>query len=324
MIYTVTLNTALDRTIEVPHLTIGTVLQGRTICEQPAGKGVNLSRCLATLGVPSIVCGFVGAQEAHLFRLSFVGTKARVRLIPVGGRTRRDTTLIDPIAHTDTHIRESGYSLGRKDVAALRAELAAHAKPGDIVVFCGSLPPGLTPDTFASLLRHAKRLGCKVVVDTSDQALRVACRIHPYLIKPNRAELESLLPKDYQLGPQVEDIISAARVFIKEVENIAISLGKHGAILITPQAAYHATCPLPPVKVKSTVGCGDAFLAGLIAGLHASRSRTRCTLPIPASPIESLRLAVACGAACALTPVAGLIHLDDVARLLPLAQVRPV
>jgi 1-phosphofructokinase family hexose kinase len=312
LIYTVTLNTAVDRTIEVPGLRIGGVFSGRTICEQPAGKGVNVSRCLATLGVESIVGGFVGAGELKSFESSFSGAPVRVQLIGVPGRTRRDTTLIDPTANSDTHIRESGYAVGAEHVEALRADLSRTVRSGDMVVFCGSLPAGISAEEFAGLLRHAKGLGCKVALDTSGEGLRRGLSARPFLMKPNRVELEELTSGDPRRAPPtaLADVVERARPLLASVEMLMVSLGKDGAVLICPAGRWHAVCRLSPKEVKSTVGCGDASLAGLLAGLAQGRSAAEC-----------LRLGVACGSACALTPMAGLIHRNDVERLLSKTEI---
>ena len=102
-----------------------------------------------------------------------------------------------------------------------------------------------------------------------------------------------------------EDVIAAGRPLLDSVQMLAVSLGKDGATLISADGAWHALCHLPPAAVKSTVGCGDALLAGFLAGLEQRRP-----------PAECLRLGVACGSACALTPAAGLIYPADVEQLL--------
>ncbi len=309
MIHTVTLNTAVDRTIEVPNLQIGGVLTGRTIFEQPAGKGVNVSRCLATLGVPSRATGFVGQNESAWFAASLADSPAQPHFIPVPGRTRCDTTLLDPIAHTDTHIRESGYEVSDRHYDALCADLKANARPGDLVAFCGSLPPGITAPAFAALLRLARTLECRVAADASGEALRQALQTAPFFLKPNRDELRTLLPAAAPLDSP-RQVAAAARSLLDHIATLVVSLGKDGAVLISSAGAWHAQCPLPPAQVQSTVGCGDASVAGFLAGLERRLS-----------PAECLRLAVACGAACALTPAAGLIHRADVERLLPATQL---
>jgi len=320
VIYTVTLNTAVDRTIEVPGLKIAGVLSGRTICEQAAGKGVNISRCLATLEIESDAGGFVGMEEASAFASSFAGTRARTRFIAVPGRTRRDTTLLDPVAHTDTHIRESGYVVAPEHLDALRADLAAHTKPGDILVFCGSLPPGVTPEAFAALIKHMQGLGRRAAVDTSGDALRAALGCRPFLMKPNRSELETLMRAAAQEAPaspralvMLRDVVAAGRSLLGAVQTLLVSLGQEGAVLISSEGVWHGACRVAPADVKSTVGCGDALLAGYLAGVEQKRTIAEC-----------LRMGVACGSACALTPAAGLIYRADVERLLRETRVERI
>ena len=310
MIYTVTLNTAIDRTIEVPDFRIGGVCSGRTVCEQPAGKGVNVSRCLVTLRAESVVGGFVGTEEATYFASSFSGTIARSRLIAVPGHTRRDTTLIDPVAHTDTHIRESGYIVAPEHLERLRAELKSNLRPDDIVVFCGSPPPGISPGAFGDLLTYAHALGCKIAVDTSGEALLKSLAAHPFLMKPNRVELETLTTSSRHALDSVPAVVAAGRSLLNAVQMLVVSLGKDGAVLIARAGVWYVTCELAASEVQSTVGCGDALLAGFLAAIQQHRS-----------PAESLRLAVVCGSACALTPTAGLIHPADVERLLRKTQL---
>ncbi|MBL7224157.1 MAG: 1-phosphofructokinase, partial [Candidatus Brocadiae bacterium] len=117
LIVTVTLNTSVDRTVAVPGFAIGTHLKGTLVSCQPAGKGVNVSRGLAGLGVPSVVAGFVGQREATWFHDSFADLPATVALTPVDSSTRTCTTLLDPTSGTDTHVREAGPTVGPHHVA---------------------------------------------------------------------------------------------------------------------------------------------------------------------------------------------------------------
>jgi fructose-1-phosphate kinase PfkB-like protein len=123
-------------------------------------------------------------------------------------------------------------------------------------------------------------------------------------MKPNRAELKMLAPQ-LSSASSLKEVVTAGRSLLPAVQVLVVSLGKEGALLITSEGDWHALCPLPPESVRSTVGCGDALVAGFLAGIHQNR-------PLP----ECLRLGVACGSACALTVVAGLIHRPDVERLL--------
>jgi len=173
-IITVTLNTSVDRTLEVPRLAVGGHLKGRLLRLQPGGKGVNVSRCLAALGVPSIITGLVGSTELGLFRASFAGTPATVELVPIAQPTRTCTTLLDPELGTDTHIREQGPTVTPQEIAALGARLRTLASPDALVVFCGSLPPGMDNAHLTGLIATCRECGAQVAADLNGPQLAAA------------------------------------------------------------------------------------------------------------------------------------------------------
>jgi len=315
VIVTVTLNTSVDRTVEVPRFSIGGHLKGRLLRVQPAGKGVNVSRCLASLGVPSVVAGLVGARELPLFRASFKGTQAKVKLVPVAQPTRTNTTILDPELGTDTHIREAGPTVARREIAALRARLDGLASPDAVVVFCGSLPPGMTADDVAALVVACQAKGAQVAADLNGPQLGVAVAARPLLIKPNVEELGELLGRDLRQAPEGE-LLDAARSVADRVGSVLLTRGRQGAIAVRGRIAGNpqgeaAACTAEIPSPRNTVGCGDAFLAGYLAGLWRGLAADDC-----------LRQAVACGAAKALADAAGEIDPQQVAELAAKAVLR--
>ena len=307
LIQTITLNTALDRTLEIPGFAVGQVASASLIAEQPAGNGINVSRCLSAYGVDSVLTGFVGSLEVPLYHSSFRDTKAQPMLVPVSGRTRFDTTILDPKEGTETHIREKGFQIVDTDLMKLETVLDRMVDPDDIVAVCGSLPPGITPEQFARLIKQCIDKPARVVVDTSGQALKAAAGMQPYMIKPNVTELQDLV--DMELGEPLE-IAEAALSLTPGIEVVLVSLGKDGALLVKDGRAWHGVCPLDQEKVVNTVGCGDAMVAGFLAGLGKEQ-------PEP----EILALAVAFGTAAALSQTAGTICRDEVDDLLKQATV---
>jgi len=298
---TVTLNTSLDRTVEVPDFAIGGHLKGRAVRVQPAGKGVNVSRCLAALDVPSVVTGFVGAREEALFRDSFADSPATVAFIPVEDATRTNTTILDPERGTETHIRETGFHIRPEELEALRSRLAGLASPEALFAFCGSLPPGMTARDLAGLIELCKGWGARVAADLNGSELGAAVAHGASIIKPNVDEMGELLGQDLAEASESE-LVSLATDLLYRVDTILLTRGAEGALEIDSDGALGAS--VPAEGVRNTVGCGDAFLAGALAGLYRD---------LPAD--ERLRLAVACGAAAALADTAGRIDPDAVARL---------
>jgi len=308
VIVTVTLNTSVDRTIEVPRFAVGGHLKGRLVRVQPAGKGVNVTRCLGWLGVPSVVTGFVGARELALFRDSLADIPASVELVPVADATRSNTTILDPELSTDTHIREAGFQVREDEVESLRRKLGELTSPEAVVVFCGSLPPGVTADGLASLIAACKERGARVAADLNGPELCVAVAACPLLIKPNVEELGEVVGRDLAVASEGE-LLEAARGLCDRVRTVLLTRGREGAFAVRRQEAL--ACAVEVESPRNTVGCGDAFLAGYLAGLWRGARLGEC-----------LRQAVACGAASALTEAAGQIEPRQVEELAGRARLR--
>ncbi len=301
MILTITPNTAIDRAIEVANFRVGDTTKGRVVEILPAGKGVNISRTLCTLGKPSIVSGFVGWGEEAMFEQAFAGTPAQVALVSVDEPTRFDTTIIDPVDNTVTHVRELGFNVGAGDLERLHAKLDELLPATSIVVIAGSLPPGMEPTALVSLIDHCAAGGRRVCVDTSGPALAAAAEHGCALVKPNDVELAEIS------GAQVNGVDAAvreARKLLDRIEIVVVSLGPEGAVCVTRDGAWCARADVPAEDVVNTVGCGDAFLAGFCAGLDDAAPMDEC-----------LRRGVACGSACALTAASGTIERATYERL---------
>ena len=290
MIVTVTLNPAIDRTIDVPGFRVGQLARGRAVGCMAAGKGVNVSRVLAALGRESVVTGFVGHSEKHLYGESLPGT-VKNDFVPVQGSTRCNTTILDPEDGTETHIREEGFGITDGDREQLTRRLDALLASEDFVAFCGSLPRGVEAAHLAEWVARYGRAGCRVFVDTSGSALVEAVNAQPYAIKPNVAEIAELARS---LGNRVG---AGTDALWESVEVILLSLGEHGGAHLSRDEAWAAHVPDLPEPAVNTVGCGDAFLAGCLFAAANGQS-----------PGEQIETAVACGSASALTPFAGSIE----------------
>lgn len=310
VLITVTLNTSLDRTVEVPGFAVGGHLRGRLVRVQPAGKGVNVARCLASLGVPSIVTGFVGGRELAVFTESLAGMPARVELVPIAGATRTNTTILDPELGTDTHIRETGPAIQGRELEALRSKLQDLASAEAVVAFCGSLPAGVAAGHLAALMAACTARHARLAADLNGAELREAVMLRPLLIKPNEEELAEMLDHPFPWETEGE-ILTAARGLTQKVETVLVTRGRHGALAVRQRDA--AACSVEVSAPRNTVGCGDAFLAGYLAGLWRGEGFE-----------GSLRLAAACGAAKALTDAAGEIDPRRVEELAARANVRRV
>ena len=308
MIVTVTLNTCIDKTVQVRGFAVGATLKGKVLRRRPAGKGINVSRCLAALGHRSVAAGFVGRNERLLFSREIALRGIAELLIEVDGRTRDNITYIDPDAHTETHIREEGFEVTQAGLDQLHSALASIADRGDTVVFSGSMPPGLPDAALADLVAASRRQGASVVVDSNGEPFRLALEARPLLIKPNIAELEELTGTGCS---SPEQIAASARSLLDRVQTIAVSMGARGAVCVTAGEAWYACGEV--AGVQHTVGCGDALLAGFIAAREEAAPLREC-----------LREAVACGGASARCDIASDLRRQDVDSLLPLVEVKRI
>lgn len=301
MITTVTLNAAVDKIYTVAGFGLNAVHRIEGGLTVPGGKGVNAARIIRTLGAPVRATGFIAGHTGRLLTdgLSAEGVSADF-IEAAHGETRLAITVLDPSAHTQTELIESGPTIGPLELDALRRKITTLATDSDWVVFSGSLPPGCPPDLYAELCMLAKARGARVALDASGEALRLGLRGKPDLVKPNEVEAASFAGIDATRPNAAE--VAAAQLLEAGAQLAVISLGARGALAVTCDARYRVR--LPNADIVSALGSGDAMVAGLVTGAAAG-------LELPAL----LRQGAACGTAAALHAMAGKIDLQDVKRL---------
>jgi 1-phosphofructokinase family hexose kinase len=309
-VITVSLNPAVDRTIEVPNFTIGAHQLGREVARTPGGKGVNISRVLAAMGVPSAAAGFLGAESRDVFAPLFADGTVGDHFVVLPGRTRENVTITDPAARTETHIRDADLAVTDDALGRLAETLESLCEAGCIAVFSGSLPPGASPADQVALAERCVAAGARVAVDTSGDALRAFAGRRLWLVKPNRSELEQLVGR--ALGGR-EEQIAAARQLTAHVEHVLLSCGAEGAYLFTAKLALHARADVEPSRVRNTVGCGDALLGAFVAGMARGGDLREC-----------LAAAAACASASACRPTAATFDPEMMAQLRQKVELREV
>ncbi|NWG16776.1 MAG: hexose kinase [Chloroflexi bacterium] len=295
MILCVTPNPAIDRTLVVPGFKPGAVFRPTSQLAAPGGKGVNVARAVRVLGGAALCAGFVGGgtgrQLAELAEREGLGAVWTW----IGAETRTCIIVADPDAEA-TVINENGPTVTAEEWSRLEADILRESAQASAVCFSGSLPQGQPPDVFAGLLQTLRGAGRAVWVDTSGAALAAALAVPGLHIKVNGDEAGAAL------GLAVEDInsaaLAAAQLRARGAEIAALTLGGQGAVLAHETGCWH-TQP-PPVKVMSSVGSGDSFLAGLVQGFAAG-------LP----PDEALRWGAAAGTANAMSVVGGRFSRQD-------------
>jgi 1-phosphofructokinase len=260
VIVTVTPNPALDRTIEVTRLRRGELHRVRRARVEPGGKGINVARVLAAHGIATEAVFPAGGEEGVALVSMLAGQEFAVRAVAITAPLRVNVAVIEP-GGTVTKLNEQGPRLSEGDTRALLAAVREAARGASWVVSCGSLPSGLSVDFHAQVVSVAHAEGARAAVDTSGGALQVALSAQPDLVKPNRDELEESV--GWSIGT-FGDAVTAARTLLERgARRVLASFGSAGAILVDGTSALHATAPC--AVVQSTVGAGDALLAGFLA-----------------------------------------------------------
>lgn len=284
MIYTLTLNPAVDRELTVPAIEFDSVLRATGARVDVGGKGFNVSRLLKGLGIDSTAVGFLGGKAGEILQEGLQALDIGVDFVWVPGETRTNVSIVTEMGGHYLKVNEKGPPVEDASQAALLDRLDALAQPGDWWVLAGSLPPGISADFYARILGVLNRHQSMAVLDTSDQPFVLGCAQRPYLVKPNAQEASAVtgLP----VGTPHEAALAAGEIGKMGAQNVIISLGKAGALLRTAAGVWLAHSP--PIEEKNPIGAGDSMLGGLVAALMRG-----------ASPDEALRWGVACGAATA-------------------------
>lgn len=302
MVLCVTPNIALDRTLVVPGYGEGGVFRPQQTLVAIGGKGINVARTVKLLGGNALCLGFIaghtGALVASMAAAEGLnGFWTRLE----SGETRTCSILVDPPSEQTTVVNEHGVATTAADWARLRDALIVSAADAATICFCGSLPPGSPLDAFMSLLAELAAMGKAVWVDTSGSSLHAAVNMPGIHIKINEEEASGLL--GMPITTLEEAAAGAAILADRQSAAAVITIGKYGAVLSSGQASWYAVPP--PVKVISTVGSGDSFLAGLLVGLESGET-----------PDQALRRGAAAGAANAMSIGGGQFALDNFEDLL--------
>jgi 1-phosphofructokinase family hexose kinase len=304
MIITVTLNAAIDKSLSVPNFRLGRrhrTVEQRTMA---GGKGVNIARSLKALGQPVIATGFAGgATGTHIVEQlteeSILNDFVRIR-----EESRTNTSVLDPTTGEQTEINERGPSVSEREVELFRDKLLYLARGAAIVVFAGSLPRGVEPDVYASLIRDLARLEVTTVIDTDGEPLRQAVRAEPDVVSPNVLEAEELVGHEFSGEGERAQVVREIVAMGPREAIVTLPDGCVAQLLVDgrPHTKRALIAEREPIARR---GSGDAFLAGYVAARYEGRSHD-----------QRLRLGVACGAESTGRLEAGLIDPREARRLM--------
>lgn len=286
---TLTLNPAIDQSVAVPGFAAGSV--NRALWEQsdPGGKGVNVASFLADLGFRVAVTGLLGRDNALEFEHLFQSKGIADEFVRVPGKTRVNVKILDETNHRITDINFPGPAASPADLAQLDRRIDALQAEHDCFVLSGSAPVGVPVAYYTDLVHRLKAAGKRVLLDSSGEPLRHGIQAMPWAIKPNLAELEELVGTPL---PDTAAVVAAARTLLAQgIGCVVVSMGRDGALFVTERECLLAKPA--EVAVKSTVGAGDAMVAGFVAGSLRN---------LPLSDCARLATACAVGALTQLGP----------------------
>jgi 1-phosphofructokinase len=279
---TVTLNPAIDWTISISHFAANKVNRVEQQQQHPGGKGVNVASILADYGHAVAVSGFLGRENSATFEELFARKRIADHCIRIAGQTRVGVKISDPALQQTTDINFPGQAPTPADVEALFGQLAGLG--AEWVVLAGSIPPGVAPTIYRDLVIALKEQGRKVALDTSGEPLRRALEAAPQIIKPNVHELGELLGTSLDTTAAV---VAAAREYLaRGTQLVAVSMGADGACFVTDHEVVVARPP--QVEVQSTVGAGDAMVAGIVAGQLRGLTLAECARLATAFSLDAI------------------------------------
>lgn len=282
MIFTLTLNPAMDKTVVIENLTPGGVNRIKSLRVDVGGKGINVSKCLKSLGCETTAAAFwggaAGQRGIDFLRENGIGSLA----VTVSEDTRTNLKIIDPVRHENTDINEPGPTISEENLAELIQKLDERIVPNDILILSGSIPKGCSSSIYRDLIQRYQNKGAKVYLDADGENFCNGITAAPVLIKPNIDELNRHLGADLK---EVSEIAAAAKEFLKlGIEEVVVSLGGDGALLVKVGLCLKAEGLRVPVL--STVGAGDSMVAALACGAEKGLS-----------DVQRLKLAIAISAA---------------------------
>ncbi|MEN8166978.1 MAG: 1-phosphofructokinase family hexose kinase [Pseudomonadota bacterium] len=281
------LNPAVDISYEIPQLLADQKVRATRTLYHPGGNGINVARGLTELEIPVRCCSVLGGKGGELFlRLLGDSLGDGHHYIEVDGETRINATLLQKQPPSQYEVDSGGPEISEQLLEEITDCFLENCANG-YAVLTGSTPPGVPDDTYAELTERISAMRGKVVLDAHGVVLKNALEAKPFLLRSNRYVLEMLIKKRLD---SIEAVAEAAREIQRGgTEIVCISLGTEGAVLVDSRSSYH--CTAPRVRVYSTVGSGDAMLAGMIAASLRQQNAE-----------EMLRFGIICGSATASYP----------------------
>jgi 6-phosphofructokinase 2 len=295
MIYTVTFNPYLDRTIDIQELIYDDVNEIVDENKRAGGKGIDVSRVIKELGGQSVALGFIGGYTGLELECRLIYEGVVCDFTRINGETRTNSTVYQRNKKMQTLLSTSDPDVGPLELAALYEKIKEIPRESYVVI-SGNAPKFINDNFYAQLVITLRNKGVKVILDTDGEALKRGTKAGPFLIKPNIHEFGRLVEKNVL---SVEEIIEYSKDYRHIAEYIIVSMGAKGVVGVSGDDVYYATPP--KIRVGSSIGAGDSLVAGIVYALSEHRSVE-----------EAIVLGVACGTASTLNAGIELCKKEDV------------
>jgi 1-phosphofructokinase family hexose kinase len=305
MIYTLTPNPSIDRSLTLPEIRFNSVLRSQQVRLDWGGKGFNVSRALAQFGIESVAMGWVGGGSGKMLADGLQGLGIQTDFVWVDEETRTNTMIIEEEGDWHIKVNEPGPPISAESVEQLFLKAEGSAKKGDLWVLSGSLPPDVSEEFYADLIHLFNSRGVKVYLDASGNPLRYGCQAAPYLVKPNVPEASRVV--GFEIMDE-EDAKRAALPFLRMgVEYFALTMGAMGLLLTSQREMVYAKPP--KTAVHNAAGSGDSVMAAIIYGQMKG-------MPL----VEIAQWAVATGAAAVETIGVSEFTVERIKEILPTVE----
>ncbi|MDD3253679.1 MAG: 1-phosphofructokinase [Lachnospiraceae bacterium] len=276
MIVTVTMNPAIDKTVDIDRMERGGLNRIKRIEVDAGGKGINVSKTIQALGGTSIATGFLGGNSGKLIQEVLIGQGIQHDFVMLQGETRTNTKVVESAGEV-TELNEAGLSVPDDKMQELLSKLEGYAGPETLFVLSGSVPAGVDKGIYGKITEMVHQKGSTVLLDADGELFVKSLPSKPDMMKPNREELEEYYKMDYRANEK--ELLHIGQDFLNNgTKQIAISMGRQGALFLSTEGCFR--CPGLSVKAHSTVGAGDAMVAALAyswdAGYTKEQTMTLC------------------------------------------------
>lgn len=305
MIYTLTLNPAVDYYMDMNKFEEGELNKVNNSYTLAGGKGINVSKVLKNFGIESVALGFCGGFTGEYIKTDLNKYGIKDNFISLAEDTRINVKI--KTEKKETEIMGKSPKILQENIDKLLS-IIDNIKDNDILVLSGSVPSSVKEDIYKDIIQKTKsKNNVKVILDSRENAFKIAVKENVFLTKPNRKELSEYFGRDIKT---VYDIITYARQLVEDgSENVIVSLGKDGSALVTKEGSYIGNAP--EGNLISSVGAGDAMVAGIVYGISQNLSI-----------LDSYKYAVASGTSTAFSE--GLTTFENMNNLLDKVEIKEI